>query len=113
MASQFASVTIEEIIKMNYEAVHENKKKATKFGLTQSLSIKTNEKGFVYKCKLILSNLTCSLENQDGGVRTLLIRPKNIGSSDFFIQFIKSIQRYAYTRFRMKKFFLFGIEFLV
>ena len=32
--------------------------------LTRSLSIKTNEKGFVYKCKLILRNLTCSLENQ-------------------------------------------------
>ena len=32
--------------------------------LTRSLSIKTNEKGFVYKCKLILHNLTCSLENQ-------------------------------------------------
>ena len=26
--------------------------------LTQSLSIKTNEKGFVYKCKLILRSLT-------------------------------------------------------
>ena len=26
--------------------------------LTQNLSIKTGEKGFVYKCKLILRNLT-------------------------------------------------------
>ena len=58
------------------------------------------------------SQISFFIENQDDGVRTLLIRPKNIGTSDFFIQFIKSIQRYAYTRFRMKKFFLFGIEFV-
>ena len=33
--------------------------------LTRSLSIKTDEKGFVYKCKLILRNLiTRSLKNQ-------------------------------------------------
>ena len=32
--------------------------------LTRSLSIKTNGKGFVYKFKLIMRNLTCSLENQ-------------------------------------------------
>ena len=47
-------------------------------------------------------------ENQDGGVRPLLTRPKII-ASDFFTQFIASIQRYAYTRFLMKKYFLFGI----
>ena len=70
MASRSASVTSEEIIQINDEAVPENTKKAIKFGLAVfkgnglSLSIKSNEKGFVYKCKLILRNLTCSLENQ-------------------------------------------------
>ena len=76
MASRFPSVTSEEIIQINDEAVPENTKKATKFGLavfkgnglcqflTRSLSIKTHEKGFVYNCKPILRNLTCSLKNQ-------------------------------------------------
>ena len=76
MASRFASVTSEEIAQINDEAVPGNTKKATKVGvavfnlrywfkfLTRRLSVKTNEKGFVYKCKLILRNVTCSLENQ-------------------------------------------------
>ena len=71
MASRFATVTSEEIIQINDEAVPENTKKATKFGLavfkgnslwlayvlTKSLSMKSDEKAFVYKCKLILRNL--------------------------------------------------------
>ena len=66
----FASLTSEEITQINNEGVHEKTKKANKFGFPVfkgnglSLSIKTTEKGFVYKCKLILRNLTCSLENQ-------------------------------------------------
>ena len=76
MAFRFASVASEEITEINDEAVPENTKKATKLclavfksnglSLTRSLSIKTNEKGFVFKCKLSLRNLTCSLENQSG-----------------------------------------------
>ena len=79
MASRFASVTSEEITQINDEAVPESTKKPTKFGLavtvfegnglsffkTRSLLIKkNNEKGFAYKFKLTLRNLTCSRENQ-------------------------------------------------
>ena len=79
MAPRFASVTSEEITQINDEAVPESTKKPTKFGLavtvfegnglsffkTRSLSIKkNNEKGFAYKFKLTLRNLTCSRENQ-------------------------------------------------
>ena len=76
MASRFASVTNDEITQINDEAVPESTKKPTKFDLavfegnglsffnTRSLSIKNNEKGFAYKFKLTLHNLTCSRENQ-------------------------------------------------
>ena len=76
MASRFASVTKDEITQINDEAVPESTKKPTKFGLavfegnglsffkTRSLSIKNNEKGFAYKFKLTLRNLTFSRQNQ-------------------------------------------------
>jgi len=51
------------------------------------------------------------IENRDGGVQTLSSDWKIwVPERDFFIQFITSIQRYAYTRFLMKKQFLYEIE---
>ena len=91
MAVRFASVTSEEITQINEEAVPENTEKATKFGLKVMVWVfnpefidKNNGKGFVYKCKLILRNLTnvhlkikvewYILQNSFGGAY-LTIRP--------------------------------------
>ena len=71
VACRFASVTSEAITQTTTrQSLNTQRKQLNlarlrlKVMVTGSFSMKTNEKGFVYKCKLILRNLTCLLENQ-------------------------------------------------